>query len=218
MRFPVRLTIFFSLYATISAAAPLGPARQAADLYWVHSSTVIYTIASPGIVAIPLDTGKPALLVPHVPWSEATLLLSSDKTRLLYGRQATGFWLLDLKTHAQLDLAKFIQAKSVVEPSPNWSFLAWTSPYSGRVGVIDLAKLSNAEFALPTGLPAKDTIINSIGWSYDGSRILVDSISSPTARRYVQVEPSDGTANAGFGYAPSQAHLTVAEFSASVKE
>jgi len=44
------------------------------------------------------------------------------------------------------------------------------------------------------------------------------SVSSPTAQRYVQVEPSDGTANAGFGYAPSQAHLTIAAFNASMKE
>lgn len=218
MRFSAYLALIFSLYATVSAATPLEPARPAAGLYWVHSSTILYIIASPGIVAIPLDTGKPALLVPHIPWGGETLLLSPDKTRLLYGRQATGFWLLDLKTRAQLDLARFLPAESLVQPSPDWSLLAWTSPYSGRVGVIDLAKLTNAEFALPTGLPAKDTIINSIGWSYDGSRILVDSVSSPTALRAVRVDPSDGTANAGFGYAPSQASLTVPEFNASIKE
>jgi hypothetical protein len=218
MRVPAILAFIIGLYATGCAAAPLEPARQAADLSWVHSSTILYTLAGAGIIAIPLDTGEPSLLIPNVGWGGETLLLSPDQTRLLYGRQATGFWLVYLKTHVQLDLAKFMPAKSLVQVSPDWSLLAWTNPYSGRVGVIDLAKLTNAEFTLPTGLPAQDTVINSIGWSYDGSRILVDSESSVTARRVVYVRPSDGDAQAEFDYAPSQASLTGAEFSASLKE
>lgn len=218
IQFQTILAAIIGIYATGCAAAPLQPARQAEDLSWVRSNTILYSIARPGIVATALNTGKSTVLVPGVPWGGETFLLSPDKTHLLYGKQVTGFWIFDLKTHVQLDLAKFLPANSLVQISPDWSLLAWTNPNSGRIGVIDLSKLRNVEFTLPSGLPAQDTVINSIDWSNDGNRILVDSVSSDTARRAIYVDPSDGDSRAEFGYAPSQASLTGAQFEASLKE
>jgi hypothetical protein len=217
MRFWTTLAVVIGFYATCYAAPPLPPAKQATDLSWVHSNTILYAIARPGIVAIPLDTAKPSVLVSGVAFGNE-ILLSPDKAWLLYGNQVTGYRVVDLKMHRQLDLSRILPANSLIQFSPDWSRLAWRNPQSGHVGIIDFPELSNAEYTLPTGLPPQETVINSIGWSYDGSRILVDSVSSATALRAVRVDPSDGTSDAEFGYAPSQASLTGAEFETSLKE
>jgi hypothetical protein len=57
-----------------------------------------------------------------------------------------------------------------------------------------------------------------LGDYYDGSRVLVDSVSSATAQRSVAVSSAPTASPTLYGYAPSQASLTVAEFDASLKE
>ena len=218
MRFSTILGVVIGLFSTSCAAAPLQPAQQASDLSWVHSNTTLYATTRSGVVATALSTGKSTVLVSGIGLWGGTFLLSPDKTQLFFGGQDTGYRMFDLRTHRQQDLTKILPAESLIQLSPNWSRLAWTNPQSGRVGVIDLPNLKDTVFTLPTGLPVQDTVINSIDWSYDGSRVLVDSVSSAMARRNVWVDPASMEPEASLGYDPSRAPITEAALLASMKE